>query len=123
MTEVVARAARVGKWWAIRFDAPTGTFHTQAKRLDQVEAMVRDILDMEGVDASVGIVVEPLVPGDHQRAVEAAREASAVAAKAVDDAATKSRAVVAQLKDSGYTVRDIGELLGVSPQRVSQLSH
>lgn len=94
--DVVARAVRDGKWWAVEFDGPTGTFHTQAGRLDQIQGMVRDILDMEGVDPSVRIVVQAVVPGAQQEAVAAARDAAAVAARAVDDSAVKSRRVVAQ---------------------------
>lgn len=45
------------------------------------------------------------------------REASAL----VDEARDARRAVVHRMRDRGLTVRQIGELLSISPQRVSQL--
>ncbi len=62
-TTVTATATRCEGWWAVEFHGPTGTFNTQARRLDQIPAMVSDILEMEGVtDATV--TVEPLLPDD-----------------------------------------------------------
>lgn len=119
MSTIVAHATRSGQWWAVEFDTPTGTFHTQARRLDQVPAMVRDILDMEHV-GQVAIEVAAHVPD--QDAVDEARQASADAAAAVEKAAARSRAAVARLRAEGLTVRDIGTLMNLSPQRVSQLA-
>lgn len=118
---IIARATREGGWWAVSFDSPTGTFHTQARRLDQVEGMVRDILDSEGVGAAT-IEVEPQIPTRDRQAVDQARGSATAAAEAVELAATRSREAVALLKADGLTVRDIGTLMGISPQRVSQLT-
>lgn len=41
--------------------------------------------------------------------------------KAQAEAAIRVRATAQLLKDRGYTVRDSGRMMGVSPQRVSQL--
>lgn len=119
MTAIIAQATRAGQWWAVDFDGPTGTFHTQARRLDQVPDMVRDILDMEGVGvASIEVVAH--VPD--QAVIDEARRASAEAAVAAETAAACSRTAVARLRAEGLTVRDIGTLMGLSPQRVSQLA-
>jgi hypothetical protein len=41
--KVTAKATRAGDWWAIEIaDVPGGPFHTQTRRLDQVEALVKD---------------------------------------------------------------------------------
>jgi DNA-directed RNA polymerase specialized sigma24 family protein len=53
--------------------------------------------------------------------IEAARTASQEAAQAAERASRLSRQAVEQLRSEGLTVRDVGGLLGVSPQRVSQL--
>jgi DNA-directed RNA polymerase specialized sigma24 family protein len=121
VTKITAQAVRKGGWWAISFDGPTGTFNTQARRLDQVEEMVRDILDMEGVVGAT-ISVVPEVTTDDAAAVTAARTAAAEAARVAEEASMRSRAAVAQLRAEGMTVRDIGTLMGLSPQRVSQLA-
>ena len=118
-TTIKAHAVRSGDWWAVTFDGPTGTFHTQAKRLDLVEGMVRDLLAMEGVNG-FDVEVVPDVPA--AAVIAEARSAAAAAASAAAVAAGKSRAGVSRLRAEGYTVRDIGALMGVSAQRVSQLA-
>ena len=121
MITITAHAVRSGDWWAVTFDGPTGTFHTQARRLDQVDEMVRDILDMEGItDTEIDVI--PVVSPEDQAAVTDARTAAAEAARTADEASARSRAAVARLRAEGLTVRDIGTLLGVSPQRISQLA-
>lgn len=120
MTSVVANATRCGSWWAVEFDGPTGTFNTQARRLDQIPEMVCDILEMEGVTGAT-VTINPLLPDDLAQALAEAKRAAAQAQVATDLAARQSREVASQLRASGLTVRDAGELLGVSPQRISQL--
>jgi transcriptional regulator with XRE-family HTH domain len=39
-----------------------------------------------------------------------------------DEASAEIRAVVSRMRDEGLTMRDIAVLLGVSPQRVAQLT-
>lgn len=118
MTTITAHATRSDGWWAVSFDTSNGVFHTQAKRLDLVPDMVLDILAMEGIEAEVEVVPDAA----SLEAVADARAAAKAAAAAVDAAAVKSRAAVARLRADGYSVRDIGTLMGISAQRVSQLA-
>ena len=53
------------------------------------------------------------------RAVEA-RRAAKDAAKEGEEGTTQA---VRELLDDGFTVRDIGAMLGLSPQRISQITH
>jgi DNA-directed RNA polymerase specialized sigma subunit len=53
------------------------------------------------------------------RAVEA-RRAAKDAAKEAEEGTTQA---VRELLDDGFTVRDIGAMLGLSPQRISQITH
>ena len=113
-------AIRSGGWWAIEFATGAGIRYTQARRLDQVESMVRDICNMDGVPVD-DIHISPRrgsgrprghrrVPGclpDRQEAREAYAEASSRTATV--------------LRGEGLTVRDISVFMGISPQRVSQL--
>lgn len=99
--------------------------HSQAHRLDQVEPMAREAIalylgvgeDAFDVDvqpdlASLGALKEPIE--EALRAREAYEEAQTRASSAM-------RHAVRELRDSGYTSRDAGALLGVSNQRISQL--
>ena len=55
-------AIRSGGWWAIEFATGAGIRYTQARRLDQVESMVRDICNVDGVpvdDIHISPVVRP----------------------------------------------------------------
>ena len=65
-------------------------------------------------------VIPQLAPRDAEL-IDAARHASQEAVRASEFASQLSRQAVAQLRSEGMTVRDVGGLLGVSPQRVSQL--
>lgn len=119
MTTYTAICRRVGNWWAISVPELKGV-HTQARRLDQVGAMTQDAIAlMLDVDpASVDVVLLPELPGTVTRAIEArnaAREADEVAEQAT---ATAVRSLIGD----GYTVRDAGALLGLSPQRISQIA-
>ncbi len=110
---------RSGRWWAISVPEVKGV-HTQARRLDQAEAMAREAiaLMLEVDPASLRVQVAPELPGSVSRALEARR-----AARQAEDAAEKATAEAARaLLQDGYTVRDAGALLHLSPQRVSQIA-
>lgn len=119
MRTYTAVCRRSGGWWAIRVPEVTG-LHTQVRRLDQAEDMTRDaIVLMLDVDpADVQIEVRPEVPAPVENALAARREAREREAAA--DAATEE--AVRQLLKAGYTMRDAGRLLGLSPQRISQIA-
>lgn len=114
-------ATRSGDWWAIEAEHNGQPIYTQAKRLDQVEALVRDAFATLGVDTSE----EPmeLVPVIESFAIaDAARSASREAAAAAKAASESMRHAIARLQADGLTVRDVAALLDISPQRVSQLA-
>jgi hypothetical protein len=120
---VTATATRTGQWWAIEVPDVAGGLHTQARRLDQIASAVADAVALVA-DVSpdtIEVVVIPKVPQADAELIEAARDASLEAASAAERASRLSRQVVEQLRAEGMTVRDVGGLLGVSPQRVSQL--
>jgi DNA-directed RNA polymerase specialized sigma24 family protein len=121
---VTATARRSEGWWAIEVTGvPGGPLHTQTRRLDQVEAMVKDgvALMAEVPKDTIEVDVIPKVPPADAELIDAARAASLEAGRAAERASRLSRQAVEQLRSEGMTVRDVGRLLGVSPQRVSQL--
>lgn len=114
-----ATCQRSGNWWAISVPELKG-LHTQARRLDQVAAMAREaialLLDVD--PAGIDVEVHPEFPAtvtEALRARQAAREADERADRATE-------AAVRALLHDGYTVRDAGALLGLSPQRISQIA-
>jgi hypothetical protein len=116
---------RVGGWWAIDVAQLRGV-HTQARRLDQVEAMTRDVVAlMRNVPPdSFQVVVEPHLDDDADQTVAASEAATRRAREAAEEASRLQREAAATLLNKyRLTVRDAGMLLHVSPQRVSQLAH
>ena len=121
MMKVTAQGQRSGDWWVISVPQIQGEF-TQARRLSQVPDMVRDAVRLmegdEARDVEVEIVAHTEIDellGETLAARSAADEAAAIASELTVRAAKA-------LTASGITVRDAGHLLGVSPQRVAQLT-
>lgn len=116
-------ATRSENWWSIRADVPGSIVWSQARRLDQIEDVIREAIALSlGVNASSFDISLSLDLGDELTAhLEHTREVSKAAEAAQAEAALTTRAMARQLRDLGYTVRDCGRLMQLSPQRVSQL--
>lgn len=110
---------RSGGWWAISVPELKGV-HTQARRLDQVEGVVREAiaLFLDVAPDGFEVVVKPEVPDE----VDQARQARRALRHAEESAERATRAAAEALIKQGLTVRDAGILLGISPQRVSQIT-
>jgi predicted RNase H-like HicB family nuclease len=120
--KVTAVAERSGGWWAVHVPEVPGVF-TQARRLDQVPAVVADaiaaLLDL--IPADVTVELQPvLAPAVRERLSEA-RTARMQADELAAAAAENLRGVARALADDGLPERDIGAILGVSHQRAHQL--
>jgi predicted RNase H-like HicB family nuclease len=117
------RARRIGGWWALDVEGEPGV-HSQVRRIDQAEEMARDaiagVLDI--APDSFEIVVAPEVPAAVRTMVDQAMKARSHAAQAQVAAAQLTRDAAQRLVAGGLTVRDAGVLLGVSHQRVAQLT-
>lgn len=121
MTAYTARCTREGKWWVI--DVPEIRRASQARRLDQVEAVVRDLVGLvtDEDPEQVRVTVVPLVPSSVAELIDRSRKARAEAEAYAAEALRLNRAAVSELAGQGWTVRDIGRVLGVSFQRAQQL--
>lgn len=119
-----AKAFRFGRWWSVDVRQLRGV-HVQARRLDLVEALVREAIcvdlqaDSDSFDVAVQVDYASL--GGLQLTVEEATRARDAADKAQLRATESMRRAVADIRRAGYTARDAGVLLGVSNQRISQI--
>jgi hypothetical protein len=116
-----ATATRDGRWWLI--EVP-GIGATQARNLADAEDQARDliaaVLDVDIDDVAVEVVPDL---GDQVLAeVSEVRNQVAHAAEASRAAAEGNRALAARLvSELQLSGKDAAAVLGVSPQRVSQL--
>ena len=120
-----ARAVRHGDWWAISVPALRGV-HSQSRRLDQAERMARDAISLfldvpvKSVDVEVEAVLPSALGADVRRAKTVRMKADSLQREAAGATARAARALV---EGSHLTVREAGQILGVSHQRVAQLLH
>ena len=123
-TLYTARAQRDGKWWAISVAGLPGAL-TQVRRLDQAEAMAREViaLVLDVPEDSFDVSVTPDLTRPQRAALDALDQAKANYEKAAAAMTKRQQDVAALLvRKDGLTVRDAAEVLGVSFQRVSQLT-
>lgn len=96
---------------------------SQSKRLrDAVPLMTEAIAFVAQIDPeAVEIVVVPQLPHDLDSEVRAAKEAVRDLQEQQATAAQLSRRAARRLREAGLTGSDAAVVLGISPQRVSQL--
>ena len=111
-------------WWVASIGSVPGC-HTQGRSIRQARARIEEALalcvgdakaeraELEEVFVLPKAMLQNAIRRTESQAVKAARE-SAILQQARRDTAR-------QLADSGVSVRDIGELLGISHQRAQQL--
>jgi predicted RNase H-like HicB family nuclease len=122
--EYTARAQRDGRWWAITVAGLPGA-HTQVRRLDQALAMTREViaLVLKVPEDSFDVQVVADLTEPQRAAMDALDQAKASYAAAAEAMTRRQQDVAALLvKADGLTVRDAAVVLGVSFQRVSQLT-
>lgn len=116
-------ATRDDGWWVINAEVPGAIVWTQARRLEQVEPMARDAiaLSLDVPEDSFGLNVITNIPQELRVRVDAARQLAELSEEFQSLTAHLRRQLAAHLRDQGFTVRDTGDLIGVSSQRISQL--
>ena len=110
-------------WWIMHARIPRTIIYSQAKRVDDVEPMIRDaiagVLDVDPESFAIELIFD--LDADVLDQVNRARETSTEAAEVQERASRESRAAVQALRNEGLTLKEAGYFLGVSPQRVAQL--
>ncbi len=125
MREYSVDVEREGRWWMISVPEIGGL--TQARRIGEIEEMARSLIAVStGTPvAEVSVRVARIaIPGnsDIASAAEHVRQLRSDAAGAEARAVRESGDFAAMLTAAGIPVRDTAALIGVSPQRVSQLA-
>lgn len=121
MSDYTVHAKRAGKYWELHID---GAGVTQSRSLgSDADEMIRSYVSMT-CDVPADTVTYSLIPeiaADLDAEAAAARRAARDAEAAVNVAAARNRAAARHLREAGLTGRDTAVVLGVSPQRISQL--
>lgn len=115
------RATRSGRYWALEIE---GLGVTQSRSLGRdADNMIRDYVSLlTDVDEdSVEYTLTTEVGNGLDAEAAAARKAAREADEAVRKAAARNRAAAKHLCAAGLTGRDTAAVLGITPQRVSQL--
>jgi len=114
---------RSGSWWAFSVPEIPGA-HGQARRLEQVRDEARDVISMmldaepDSFDISLSMKLDPRIEHALDEAKAARREFDTYQRVAQE----KLRLAAEQIKEvGGLSIRDIGSLLDVSFQRISQI--
>ena len=116
----VATAAREGQWWVITVD---GIGVTQSRTLRDASSAARGLISamLDVDDKNIEVHVEPALDPELAAHVQAARKQVADLDRLQRDAAIASREAAHALILAGVSGADAATVLGVSPQRVSQL--
>ena len=120
--EIKAECERKAGAWRVRVPALDNLL-ISTKRLDLATEQIKDLVhEYQGVDrCEVVVKVEAAMPGimcDLETAQVKMRESQ----RLQEEASREIRDVVSRLRDEGLSMRDIGVLLQISPQRVAQLT-
>ncbi len=123
MTVYTAHVSRSGNWWHIAVPQAGQFAMTQVRRLEQVDAMTRDMLATllnvapDSFDIAIELADSELT--DSMNAVAAARKQADEADQRAQEA---TRAQACRLVEKGLPVRDIAKLLHISRSQVSVLT-
>jgi hypothetical protein len=120
--EIKAECERKAGAWRVRVPALDNLL-ISTKRLDLATEQIKDLVhEYQGIDrCDVIVKVEASMPGimcDLETAQVKMRESQ----RLQEEASREIRDVVSRLRDEGLSMRDIGVLLQISPQRVAQLT-
>ena len=118
---VVYHRERAG--WFVEIPSVHGC-HTQGRTIEQARRHMREALSLCVDEAAAATFSEEIqIPARMRQIVERAREARARAEESQERAKQSTEAaVVALTKEHGFSLRDAGELLGLSRQRAHQLA-
>jgi hypothetical protein len=117
---------RAGDWWMLQ-STPEPDHHlvTQVRRLSQAAGMARDAIALllDVPSDSFDVEVDVRLPSSMRQLLDRAIELRQEAAQASEAAAQAMTEAARALLRGGLTMREAGQVLGLSHQRVLQLVH
>lgn len=121
MSRYTVSAEWTGKWWVLQADEAPGAI-SQVKRLAHANEIVEAIAFVTGeAETSIEFDLRPMIPSAAAAEIAGAEEARELSRHYNAVSAAKARSAVLTLKSGGLTLEDIGSVLHISKQRVSQL--
>jgi hypothetical protein len=121
VTTYTAEVEKEGRRWLVAHVPEVG-HTTQGRNFKELDYMVRDLVRMcTGEDPATMEIMFQFQDPKLSEELEAARTARREAAEAAARAAEYGQRAARSLAAAGFTVRDIGVLLGVTFQRAHQL--
>ena len=120
--EIAAECERKAGLWEVRVPQ-LGDLVFSSRRLDSAAEQIKDLVhENHGVErCDVIVKIETSLPGIVFD-LEAAQEKMIESRRLQEEASKEIREIVARLRTEGLSMRDIGVLLQISPQRVAQLT-
>lgn len=122
MTHIDATATRNKGWWVADFTVNNHDYGTQARRLDQLEAMIKDAAALMTGQPEESFTISLALDGIPTDAVNRYKNAFKAAREAEQELSCSSRNAVHLLTQAGLSMRDVGSIMSLSAQRVSQLA-
>ena len=121
MTSYTVTAERGSRYWVLQCVELPGAL-SEVTRLDQAEATIREAIAFvaEVPQDSFDLVVCPVLPTPIEDRISEARRLRLVAGEAAQAAAVEWGQVARELAEI-MALRDVGRILGISPQRAQQL--
>ncbi|APE37693.1 hypothetical protein BOX37_31360 [Nocardia mangyaensis] len=116
-----AHTERDGRFWLVH--VPEIDQWTQARNLREVEPMARDLIAtmLEVAPTSFEVDVEIELPAAVREEWEESKRLLSKVDEIKASAAAAAQRAARRLADEGLTLREIGQVLGVSFQRAGQL--
>lgn len=123
MATYTVTARRTGDWWALEVPDVPGAY-SQCKRLGQAPDLAREaialVLDKD--EADIDVTVEPQLPVEMAELVDSIHRAREAMEKIVREAQqVQVMAIHDLVNECHLSYRDVGQIVGISHQRVSQV--
>ncbi|EWM11542.1 hypothetical protein [Kutzneria sp. 744] len=121
MSTFSAVATREGKWWVVDVE---GVGTTQGRTTAEAQEMAEDLVAaMKEIEPDkIVLDISFRLPADLVVVYEDARDKQRKAEEAQRTASAASRTLVRRVLAAGLSKRDAARVLGLSPQRISQLT-
>jgi predicted XRE-type DNA-binding protein len=119
-----AQSVREARYWVVSADVDGLHLAGQVRRLDDAVPVMRSIVAaaLEIPETSVAIELDVQLPADAADLLADAQRREADGRDALAQAGRLRRDAIATLRTAGLNQREVAQALGLSPQRISQLT-